>query len=270
MERSCSVVRVFTRGDSGGNHLGVVADITGLDGETMQRIAADLGFSETIFISDPASAAPAVRIFTPVDELPWAGHPLVGAAWVLTTAASSPATSLRCGIGEVDIRVDGELIWIDVPMSGVAVPADDASSQDDVAGFLAAAGIDGMVSVARVLLPKAYLIGELESANAVAGLDPNMEALATVFGTLVYARDKDRVRARFFAPRTGVPEDPATGSAAVALAAVLQARGEATGRLTIHQGEEIGHPSAIALEWAEDTASIGGTVRFDEIRTLAD
>lgn len=264
MERSCTVVRVFTRGETGGNHLGVIEDIAGLDGEAMQRIATDLGFSETIFIADGGSDVPVVRIFTPGDELPFAGHPLVGAAWVLTVAGSSPARLLRCGIGEVRIRADGDLTWIEVPMSG-EVEADDA-----VAEFLAGAGVAATVSTNRVFLPYEYVIGELENAAAVAAFEPNMDALAAAFGTLVYARDGDRVRARFFAPRSGVPEDPATGSAAVALATVLRSRGETDGRLTIHQGEEIGHPSAIELTWAGDTAAIGGTVRLDETRTVAD
>jgi trans-2,3-dihydro-3-hydroxyanthranilate isomerase len=264
MERSCTVVRVFTRGDTGGNHLGVIEDIAGLDRDAMQRIASDLGFSETIFIADGASDVPVVRIFTPGDELPFAGHPLVGAAWVLTVAGSSPARSLRCGIGEVRIRADGDLTWIEVPMIGEVAP------DHAVAEFLAGAGIAATVSTDRVLLPYEYMIGELESAAAVAALDPSLDALAAAFGTLVYARDGNRVRARFFAPRTSVPEDPATGSAAVALATVLRSRGEATGHLTIHQGEEIGHPSAIELTWAGDTAAIGGTVRFDETRTVTE
>ncbi len=264
------MVRVFTRGDAGGNHLGVVEDISGLDEEAMQRIATDLGFSETVFIADTGSDAPVVRIFTPGDELPFAGHPLVGAAWVLTVGGSSPAGSLQCGIGEVHIRVDGDLVWIDVPMSGEVAPKDDARWDGGIAGFFAAAGIADTVSSARVLLPNEYLIGELRSPAAVAALEPDMETLAAVFGTLVYARVGDRVRARFFAPDTGVPEDPATGSAAVALATVLRSRGEHSGRLTIDQGEEIGHPSTIELTWAGDTAAIGGTVRFDGIRTLVE
>jgi trans-2,3-dihydro-3-hydroxyanthranilate isomerase len=263
-------VRVFTRDDVGGNHLGVVDDITGLDGDAMQRIANELGFSETIFIDDSSAVAPTVRIFTPAAELPFAGHPLVGAAWVLTVQGSSPAGSLRCGIGEVHIRVDGDLVWIDVRMSSEVAPKDDARWEGGVAGFFAAAGIANVVSSARVLLPYEYFIGELESPAAVAALAPDMDALAAVFGTLVYARVGDRVKARFFAPHTGVPEDPATGSAAVALATVLRSRGEHTGRLTIDQGEEIGHPSTIQLTWAADTAAIGGTVRLDEIRSLVD
>ena len=76
------------------------------------------------------------------------------------------------------------------------------------------------------------------------------------------------VKSRFFAGEAGVSEDPATGSAAVALAAHLRDSGQSDGSLVIHQGDEIGHPSTIQLRWDQDTASIGGTVVRDEVRAL--
>jgi PhzF family phenazine biosynthesis protein len=76
------------------------------------------------------------------------------------------------------------------------------------------------------------------------------------------------VKARFFAGEVGVPEDPATGSAAVALAAFLRTAGQAEGQVVIHQGDEIGHPSTIQLRWDADFSSIGGTVVRDEVREL--
>ncbi len=262
MERECTIVRVFTRGESGGNHLGVITDPTGLDDHAMQTIATDLGFSESTFVKAQPDGVPLVRIFTPVDELPFAGHPLVGTAWVLTVHGSGTQTALRCGIGDVAIRTDGAMVWIDAPMNGRVTPS------DDVAAFLGRAGIRSPVSTARVLLPKEYVIGELASFADVAALVPDMGVLSEVFGVLVYAREADHVLARFFAPDTGVDEDPATGSAAVALATALQARGEASGTLSIDQGESIGFPSRIELRWEGDTASIGGTVVLDEVRTL--
>ena len=76
------------------------------------------------------------------------------------------------------------------------------------------------------------------------------------------------VKARFFAGEFAVPEDPATGSAAVALAAFLRSSGQAEGRLVIHQGDEIGHPSTISLKWDQVSSSIGGSVVRDEVRDL--
>jgi len=85
---------------------------------------------------------------------------------------------------------------------------------------------------------------------------------------LCFARDATRAHMRFFAPAGGVPEDPATGSAAVALARVMVAGGETTGRLSIDQGAEIGAPSRIELEWTPDSASIGGTVVHDRVELV--
>jgi len=259
--RECTIVRVFTRGDVGGNHLGVVTDLRGLDTATMQQIAADLGFSETTFIERRPGDVPVVRIFTPVDELPFAGHPLVGSAWVLDELGVGTAL-LRCGIGKVGVRREGEVVWVDAPMSGEVVGA------SDVPDFLARGGIPDMIDASRVMIPKEYLIGQLATFDEVAGLEPDMEVMAEVFGVHVYARNGNEVLARFFAPGTGVDEDPATGSAAVALATWLSSNGETSGVLTIRQGESIGHPSTIKLRWDDSTASIGGTVAMDEVRQI--
>lgn len=262
MSRSCHVLRVFTRGDEGGNHLGVVNDVTGLDAAAMQAIAADLGFSETVFVDGEDGGAPVVRIFTPVDELPFAGHPLVGTAWFLNHMGPGGVERLRCGIGEVRIRLDGDTTWVDATINPAAARLRDESA---LAG---AAGLPLPVRAWRVAMPKDYLLLELGGAEQVAAATPSMEVLAAHFGTMVYARDGGQVRARFFAPASGIDEDPATGSAAVALATALASTGESSGRLTIDQGAEIGHHSRIELVWDGGIASIGGTVRCDEVRQL--
>ncbi len=262
MSRPCHVLRVFTRGDEGGNHLGVVNDVTGLDTATMHQIAEDLGFSETIFVDWRAGGMPQVRIFTPVDELPFAGHPLVGAAWALNRMGPGGVDRLTCGIGEVRVRLDGDVTWVDVALD----PA--AARRSDETEWAAAAGLPLPVEAWRVAMPKDYRLLEVPAAADVAGAEPEMTVLARHFGTMVYAREGDRVRARFFAPGSGVDEDPATGSAAVALATALTVGGEPAGALGIDQGAEVGHPSHIELRWGDGVASIGGTVRHDEVRDL--
>ena len=259
--RECTIVRVFTRGALGGNHLGVVTDPAGLDTRAMHAIAAELGFSETTFIEPQLDGVPLVRIFTPVDELPFAGHPLVGSAWVLSHRGSDPGR-LRCGIGDVGVRHEGEVVWVDAPMSGEVVDA------DDVPAYLVRGRVPGVTDAGRVMIPKEYVIGQFATFDEVADLEPDMAVMAEVFGVLVYARDGNDVLARFFAPGTGVDEDPATGSAAVALATLLSSGGETSGSLAIRQGESIGHPSTIRLRWSGSTASIGGTVVLDEVRRL--
>ena len=259
--RECTIVRVFTRGHRGGNHLGVVTDLAGLGTTAMHRIAADLGFSETTFIETQPDGVPLVRIFTPVDELPFAGHPLVGSAWVLNLRGAD-LDRLHCGIGDVGVRYEGEVVWVDAPMSGEVLDA------SNVPGYLARGGIPRVIEASRVMIPKEYLVGRLESFDEIAGLEPDMGVMSETFGVLVYARDGNDVLARFFAPGTGVDEDPATGSAAVALATLLSFGGETSGDLAIRQGESIGHPSTIRLRWSGSTASIGGTVVLDEVRRL--
>jgi len=251
---------VFTRGDEGGNHLGVVNDVVGLSDEQMHAIAADLGFSETVFVDwvDP-SEDPAVRIFTPVDELPFAGHPLVGAAWVLSMLGPDPTGAIRTAAGPVSYVVaDGRVdVTSDIPIS-VHDPA-------EVTAAARSAGLPEPVTAMCLGLPKQYLIAEYPTFGDVGALTPDMEGLADRFGFLAWARDDDRVKARFFAPATGVPEDPATGSAAVALARSFALRGWLEGSVTMLQGDEIGHPSTIELRWGPGGTTIGGTVRRDEV-----
>lgn len=258
--RDCQVLRVFTRGEAGGNHLGVVTDVAGLAEEAMQEIAAGLGFSETVFL-DCARPVPAARIFTPAAEIPFAGHPLVGAGWVLGTMG--PWRRVACGIGEVPFRTEGDRVWIEV-----------ATSRDVEGAAREAAGGAGLPTAARawmVRLPLRYLLLEAATAGAVEASRPDFGRLAAERweGTLLFARAAGTVKARFFAPALGVPEDPATGSAAVALASALTFAGEKEGSLVIDQGDEVGAPSSISLSWSGGMVLVGGTVRRDEVRRLA-
>ncbi len=261
MPRHCYVLRVFTEGDEGGNHLGVVTDVTGLDPDAMQRIAAELGFSETIFVDWRQGGTPEVRIFTPARELPFAGHPLVGAAWVLTELGPDGPTRMHCAVGEVGVRREDEAVWIDVPLDQEVETAEDAGE------IVADLDLPPPTAAAWVRMPLPYLLLEMASPQEVAAAPTPRGTGPMVY---LYAWENDEaVKARFFAPGVGVPEDPATGSAAVALAARLRAAGRPRGALEIHQGAEVGFPSTIRLRWDEAGAAIGGTVRRDEVRELA-
>jgi trans-2,3-dihydro-3-hydroxyanthranilate isomerase len=260
LTRPCHVLRVFTRGDEGGNHLGVVNDVVEVSTEHMQGVAAELGYSETVFIDwvDPTSD-PSVRIFTPVDELPFAGHPLVGAAWVLAMLGPEPTGRIITRLGPVDYSVDGDIVKVACDL------VIEVLEPDDTASVAADAGLPEPVATMRLGMPKEYLIAEFPDFATVAALTPDMGALTGRFGFLAYARDGDTVKARFFAPGTGVPEDPATGSAAVALARSFVLRGEQEGAVTVLQGDEIGHPSTIHLAWNPQGTTIAGTVRRDGV-----
>ncbi len=260
--RHCYVLRVFTRGDEGGNHLGVVTDLTGLDGTLMQSVAFDLGFSETVFV-DTTVAEPICRIFTPTSELPFAGHPLVGAAWLLHHRSPLEPARLVCEIGPIDIDSTDNVTTITAPGGQTVTALIDA----DCLGL----DLDDIVSAFSVAMPLAYTVVELASSEAVGAYSPDERTLSShPHGDMlaVWARDGSSIHLRFFAPGHGIFEDPATGSAAVALAAVQRRLGQPFGSLIIDQGAEVGMPSAIRLDWDEAHTRIGGEVRHDETREL--
>ena len=179
------VLRVFVGdGGAGGNPLGVFLDGAQVAEGERQEIAADLGFSETVFVEDPEQGR--LRIFTPKEELPFAGHPLVGTAWLLTSEGLDVPT-LRPPAGEVPVRVEGGVTFI----SG------------------------------RPEWAPPYEHIELASPAEVEALagPPNGQDLAGV-----WAWEDERagyVRARVFPIRSGIDEDEATGAHAVRLAARL-------------------------------------------------
>lgn len=265
--RHCYVLRVFTRGDTGGNHLGVVTDLTGLTDGAMQGIAAELGFSETTFVDWAAGSVPRVRIFTPAAEVPFAGHPLVGTAWVLGALGPGAGGSGRmvCGIGEVGFRATADRAEVEVPL------VDDVEGAPEGDGVASAARLPAPIGSWWVRMPIPYLVLEVSSATEVAGAAPDIGSLAAGASgeaTYLFARQGSQVKARFFAPGLGVAEDPATGSAAASLAAVLAHRGEPAGSLAVFQGDEIGHPSTIEVSWAGGMVALAGSVRRDEVRIL--
>lgn len=262
--RHCYVLRVFTREEKGGNHLGVVTDVTGLTERGMQDIAIANGFSETVFIDWRDGGVPLVRIFTPGRELPFAGHPLVGAAWVLGMIGPGACDRMRCGVGEIPFRVVGDVVWVDTPM------VESVRSAPEAEAIAMAARLPSPLAAWWADMPLPYLVMDLGFPETVAGAAPDLEALVEHGAEMCYliAQTREGYKSRFFAPRDRIAEDPATGSAASALAAIRRHIGEASGTATITQGDEIGAPSTIQLAWDEHFASIGGTVRRDEIREL--
>ncbi len=260
--RVAHVLRVFTRDGQGGNHLGVINDITDLDTETMQEIAAELGFAETVFVDWSSGGDPYVRIFTPGQELPFAGHPLVGTAWTLLQMGPGGIDTVRCGIGEVAIGADGDTAWIRAPLDALN------AARIDLYEYASRAGLTAPAASWLVKLPKDYAILVYDDVADVASADPDHEVMKEWFGTMLVAPGADVTRVRFFAPDAGVFEDAATGSAAVAYATALVAAGEATGSIVIHQGEEMGSPSRIDLTWTQDAARIGGGCVHEETRVI--
>ena len=253
---SYDVVDVFTDRPYAGNPLAVVHGAEVLDGEQMQTIAAEFGLSETTFLLPPTDPAAdyRVRIFTPGSELPFAGHPSVGTAWVLARDGVIAAGSRvqECGAGLLPIEVDAEGARV---TGGTPVVGEDLD-----AGLLAAAvglepdDVDGAAApgVAGAGVDYGFL---MVRADAVARARCDAAALRAVLGRVsglaVFAADADArgVHLRMFAPGVGVDEDPATGSAAVALGVFMADRGlvgdDVEHTFTVSQGAEIGRPSTL-------------------------
>jgi trans-2,3-dihydro-3-hydroxyanthranilate isomerase len=246
--RSYTILDVFTERPLEGNALGVFLDGAGLNEALMQRTARELNLSETVFVLPPGAGGDArVRIFTPASELPFAGHPVLGTAFLLGRRSGAPRIRLEMAAGIVAVelqRRDGEVAFgeMEQPLP-LAEPAPDESA------LLAALGLE------RSELPiRAYRNGPvhvyvaLASTEGVRALRPDLGRLAALgsgLGFSCFARDGSSFRTRMFAPALGVPEDPATGSAAGPLAVHLARHGWiAYGEnIEIRQGEEIGRPS---------------------------
>ena len=235
-------VDVFASGPMTGNPLAVVLDADDWPTVRMQALAAELGISETAFVLPAGGDGDRrVRIFTPARELPMAGHPVVGAAWVLHAAGATGGQALlETRAGPVPVRVRGAVATIEVP-GPVAGPVVDAAEA------AAALGLPPQAGEARVWgvgVPQLMLAAA--DGDALAAARPDQDALRRLgerdgwVGVSVYAladAAQGRLRAdvRHFAPSIGVPEDPVTGSAAGALGACLAADGRAgpDGRLEL-------------------------------------
>lgn len=247
------IADVFTDMPLEGNPVAVFLDADGLSGETMQRAARELNLSETVFLLAPDPAQPAAdvraRIFTPGTELPFAGHPVLGTAFILAARSGAETVTLQCGIGPIEValqRRDGRLVYGEM---GQPVPPHEPFA--DPAGLLAALGLgeSGLPIEVYDNGPR-HVYVELSEPAAVAALRPDLSALADLgaYGVSCFARaGAGRVRTRMFGPGVGVAEDPATGSAAGPLAVHLARHGR-TGFgdwIRIDQGQEIGRPSVL-------------------------
>src|SRR6266545_4564915 len=223
----------------------------------LARLARELNLSETVFVLPPQAGGDVrIRIFTPGTELPFAGHPVLGTAFVVGTALGGDTVRLETGLGLVPVDLDrsGERIvfgWMDQP-----IPSWQPYERPDE--LLAALGVEGS------LLPvEAYRNGplhvyvQLDSQAAVAGLHPDFGALGKLEGIGVncFAGSGASWKTRMFAPDLGVQEDPATGSAAGPLAVHLarHARIGFGDQIEIRQGAEIRRPSVLYAR-AEGTA----------------
>jgi trans-2,3-dihydro-3-hydroxyanthranilate isomerase len=265
-------VDVFTERVFGGNPLAVVFEAAGLSDTEMQAIAREMNCSETTFLLPPTrpDCAARVRIFTPAREVPFAGHPTIGTAWVLAIEQLLPPDTRRFnleeGIGPVEVTLEGEparpsFLWMRhaearlgpdlIKRAGFARALGLAESEL-LAGAPICTGSTGNTFLYiplrdREVVDRARL--DVPALLAAQGEGPNL-------GVFVFAPDSDpkarRVYSRMFAPHTsGVPEDPATGSASGPLGAYLVEHALVTPAATVdivsEQGTRMGRPSFIRI-----------------------
>ena len=270
-----TTIDVFTRAAFGGNPLAVVTDARGLTTPQMQSIASEFNYSETTFVLPPADPAHTarVRIFTPTDEIPFAGHPNVGTAFVLGSNDSvfgrpvgnhmvfeEEAGLVRVEVTRASGRVTGAEIEVPralevahaIDVDAIAACAGLASRDIDQAAFPPVMGSVG--------LPFAF--AQVSSLETLGRAKPDPIAFAEAdrryphpddrFSLALFVAVKHgHLRARVFAPLSNIIEDPATGSAAAALVACLVTRVPDMNMrlaLTISQGVELGRPSMIEVQ----------------------
>lgn len=257
-------VDVFTDRRFGGNPLAVFPDARGLSDPEMQSLAGEMNLSETTFVlpADRPEHTARVRIFNRTAEMPFAGHPNVGTAYVLAGTGSVRGDSLSFEeiAGLVHVRVQRE----DGRVSGATIDAPQPLSLGkrmapsvvaECVGLHASDILTGAHPPIWASVGNPYMIAQVTRAalsRAVPDLAAFRQALAAHpwlegrFSLHLYARDGESIRARMFAPLAGTFEDPATGSANAPLAALLLSLdGAAEARYDIEQGVEMGRPSLL-------------------------
>jgi len=248
------IADVFTGTPLTGNQLAVFTDAREIPEDRMQDIAREMNFSETVFVLPPdGDAHVRIRIFTPATELPFAGHPTLGSAFVLAGPLQLIEIRLETGIGVVPVRVERE--GARISFGWMAQPIPTHEPYGDEAALLAALGVE------RSELPveiydngPRHVFVRLGSPDDVAGVDPDMGALNRLgaLGASTFAGEGTRWKSRMFGPGLGVPEDPATGSAAGPLGVHLLRHGqiESGQEIEITQGVEIKRPSKLYVRVA--------------------
>ncbi len=270
------LVDVFTPRPLGGNQLCVVPDPGELGDAEMQAIAKEIGFSETTFVTEAAGDRYAMRIFTPGQELPFAGHPTLGTAFVLVSEGrvSTPATQVIAA-GEIPVEVDVEANTARMTQ----LPAEFGPifpDRDLIASAigLTVAELDPRRPVRTVSTGLPTTIVPVRDLDTLRRATRNErlvgEAVAASGGQDLYlfAPTAEGVTARMFDSEFGIGEDPATGSAAGPLGVYLAEYGDldTTRRLSIRQGEQVGRPSELHVEARREDgawrARVGGGVHI--------
>lgn len=257
-----TIVDVFAEARYQGNQLAVVENAADLPDSVMQDIAREMNFSETTFVTAAAGGQAQVRIFTPGEELPFAGHPTLGTAWVLTGGTGS--ITLALGAGNVPVRFEDGVGWLTPPpaSAGEALSAAQAAALLGLSPEQLDASLDPQIVRCGPTFPIVG-VASLEALRRVrVDLDVQRELAIPGFPFAVcrggYSANADFAARVLFFDGSGMREDPATGSANAAFASYLRDRGQSGARI-VEQGFEIRRPSRIHLHIGDELA-VGGRV----------
>lgn len=251
------ILNVFTtNAANSGNQLAVVYPDRELTKEQMQAIAFDFNFSETVFIFDHYD----LRIFTPKSELPFAGHPSIGAAWSVHQTTKFKNFSLKVPLGILSIEANPSGARLTYPGSPIV-----KNFEGDLDHVLKHCSVESsQVHRDQVRLVNSgpeFLVMPLKSHSALKKAVPPVTTKDPLKCYFVFQEDPTTYHVRMFAPVLSVSEDPATGSAACALAGFLRdAMNEASGKRRVFQGLEMGRPSEIGISWNKKEIFLEGLV----------
>lgn len=254
-------VDVFTARPYLGNPVAVALGAERLETAQMQRIARWTNLSETTFLLKPTQSGAdyRLRIFTPHQELPFAGHPTIGSAHAALESgfvkASGGRLQQECGAGVLALRVEGSRIFVRAPQPKISP---------------AAVPLFGKSRALRVDVGPVWIVVDLGDATTVDELAPDMAAVAELSdalnasGVTVFGRTGTRdapIHVRSFAPAHGIPEDPVCGSGNISVAAFLRETGllaEFGSAYTARQGMQVGRDGRVAVRVTADSIEIGG------------
>jgi trans-2,3-dihydro-3-hydroxyanthranilate isomerase len=242
------VVDVFTDTPLEGNQLAVFTDARELPEQLLQPLAREMNFSETVFVYPSEAAHARIRIFTPAAELPFAGHPTLGSAFVLGQPMQLDAIALETGVGVVPVRLEREGATVVFGRMDQPIPTVEPFEEPTLLAALGVERTELPVELYDNGMRNVYLA--LESEEAVVAVDADHKALARLgprLGFNCFAGSGSRWKTRMFAPGEAVPEDPATGSAAGPLAVHLARHGRIGwgDEIVVSQGAEVGRPSTL-------------------------
>lgn len=270
-------VDVFADGPFRGNPLAVFPDASDLNSQQMQTIAAEMNLSETSFVMACDADSYSVRIFTPREELPFAGHPTLGTAWALRHLGRLGGDRLvqRSPAGDTEVRFGGDVVWFrrSGSVSGDLQKTDPRIDQRIASAVGLQLGDIGLeprelgrsvnslhpavadTGIKHLMVPVRDAAALARSRPVAHLLDDLSEAHGAYCFTAIAA---GAVRARGFFPSLGIEEDPATGSAAACLGVYLTSRIGPI-ELEVQQGVEMGRPSRMRIKTEADSVEIGGT-----------